>query len=138
MFIVTCYAVEDLDCLMDKDYAQLFYYGFCQACFYVTLFLYVSLLEKNPDFKVTKSCPTKHIYWSLYNESKFNVKCEAVFPQIKFPTVFRNIFSEAIDPLHRDICYLLPHDIVYTNYYLYIHRFACNAKLKSCYYCGQI
>jgi len=40
MFIATCYAVEDLDCLMDKDYAQLFYYGFCQACFYVTLFLY--------------------------------------------------------------------------------------------------
>ena len=97
-----------------------------------------SLLEKNPDFPVTKRCPTKHIYWSLFNDSKFNVKCEAIFPQIKFSTVFCNIFSEAIDPSHRDICYLIAHDVVYTNYFLYIHKFASNIRLKSCYFCGQI
>ena len=96
-----------------------------------------SLLEKNPDFQVTKRCPTKHIYWSLFSDPRFNVKCEAIFHQIKFSTVFCNIFSEAMDPSQRDICYLIAHDVVYTNYILYIHKFESNARFKSCYFCGQ-
>ena len=106
-----------------SDYIPLLYTHCLEA--------YDSLLEKNPDFQVTKRCPTKHMYWTLFSDPKFNVKCEAIFPQIKFSTVVCNIFSEAIDPSHRDICYLIAQDVVYTNYFLYIHKFASNARLKT-------
>ena len=33
---------------------------------------------------------------------------------------------------------MLTHDVLYTNYFLYVHKFDSNRVLKSCYFCSEI
>jgi len=45
MIYVPCFAVDDMDRLMDNEYAQLFYYGFCREIFFVVLFLICIMIK---------------------------------------------------------------------------------------------
>lgn len=87
----------------------------------------------HPDVPFVNS-PTRLYYFALLNR-EFPVKCCRNFPQIKFPKVFKNIFSSVIDPCHRNICYRLAHDVVYVNYYLYCKKIS---KRTKCFFCNNI
>jgi hypothetical protein len=91
------------------------------------------LIDKIPDYKFVGS-PSKIFYIYLL-DTDYKVKCVNLFPQINFKNVFLNIFSSAIDPIHKNICYRLVHDVVYVDYFLYCKRIS---KKKSCYFCNGI
>jgi len=77
----------------------------------------------------------KQFYCMLITVDDKVVKCKVNFPQINFSTSFSNIFSKAVDPSHRNICFTLVHDVSYVNYYLYLKGIS---KIKSCYFCKNI
>lgn len=78
--------------------------------------------------------PTRKFY-NIMLDKDFQLKCGRLFPQINFPNVFSNIFSNSIDPCHRNICYRLAHDVVFVNYYLYTKKIS---KCSRCYFCNNV
>ena len=99
-----------------------------------TLRTFKELITICPDVKVhTLKC--KDLYKLLLSKVDVKVKAVTLFPSINFYIGFKNINAPAIDPVVRNICWRLCHDVVNVNYKMKMKRIS---KTDRCPLCNSI
>ena len=80
-----------------------------------------------------KTC--KYFYNTLLDACTERPKCEKIFPQIDFKTVWKNLYNSCIDPDVRNVSWKICHDVLYVNYFLFNKNIS---KDKFCPLCGNV
>jgi hypothetical protein len=95
--------------------------------------VFKELIAKEPDITLGV-LPTKRFYM-IFQKDNSIPKFVRVYPTINFRNSFKNIFSKAIDPQYKNICFRLVHDVVFVNYYLFLNNISTD---KMCYFCNKV
>ena len=103
--------------------------------FYKTcLTSFKKLINVNPDIEFGNlSC--KSFYSILLETVSEKPRVEKIFPQIDYSSVWKNLYCSCIDPETRNISWMICHDVLFVNYFLFNKNIS---KVKSCPLCGNI
>ena len=100
---------------------------FYQVC----LSTFKKLIKLYPDvsFSSMKTC---NFYQRLLTEKKIQPKCEIVFPEINFKSLWKNMYLNCIDSQVRDVFWKTIHEVIYVNYFLFNKRISVDNLCPLC------